>query len=163
MKRHDRIHVEQKLMKAIDQVEDGNYYSFSNGRISGADHEELTNAQKSAIRNYYRYDFPLMKEEAGRGFFHNKNNDLYMWVNGLTNKVVNGAVVEEEGDHLKMIAIEKGAKFAKCFKKIAKACGEIEEHIDFAFDDHLGHVTSCPSNLGTGMKISVIINLEILG
>ena len=62
-----------------------------------------------------------------------------------------------------MIAIERGAKFSKCFKKIAKACREIEESIDFAYDDHLGHVTSCPSNLGTGMKISVIMNLEILG
>lgn len=62
-----------------------------------------------------------------------------------------------------MLAIERGAKFSKCFKKIAKACREIEETIDFAYDDHLGHVTSCPSNLGTGMKISVIINLAILG
>lgn len=89
MKRHDRVHVEQILGKAIGQVEGGSYYSFSS-KLSSAEQEELTNAQKSAIRNYYRYDFPLMKEDAGRGFFHNTNYDLLMWVNGMTNKVVNG-------------------------------------------------------------------------
>merc|ERR1712147_626214 len=38
----------------------------------------------------------------------------------------------------------------------------IEEYLEFAHDDHLGYITSCPTNLGTAMRASVHIKLPKL-
>ena len=35
--------------------------------------------------------------------------------------------------------------------------------VDFAYDGHLGYITSCPTNLGTAMRASVHIQLPLLG
>jgi protein-arginine kinase len=35
--------------------------------------------------------------------------------------------------------------------------------VPFLYDDHLGHVTVCPSDLGTSLKITCVINLPVLG
>ena len=49
------------------------------------------------------------------------------------------------------------------FTRLSKAVSQIESHLPFAKDDHLGYVTSCPTNLGTAMRASVHIQLPLLG
>lgn len=43
------------------------------------------------------------------------------------------------------------------------AANKIENEAEFAKDDHLGYITSCPTNLGTGLRASVHIKLPKLG
>ena len=38
----------------------------------------------------------------------------------------------------------------------------IDEEAPFLYDDHLGHVTVCPSNLGTALRIACLVSLPIL-
>ena len=38
----------------------------------------------------------------------------------------------------------------------------LEEEIDYAFDKELGYVTACPTNIGTGMRASVMVHLPAL-
>lgn len=45
---------------------------------------------------------------------------------------------------------------------LAKMSEIIDEECPFLYDDHLGHVTVCPSNLGTALKISCLVNLPIM-
>ena len=35
----------------------------------------------------------------------------------------------------------------------------IEEHVDYAFDEKVGYLTSCPTNVGTGLRASVMMHL----
>ena len=35
----------------------------------------------------------------------------------------------------------------------------IEEHVDYAFDETVGYLTSCPTNVGTGLRASVMMHL----
>ena len=46
---------------------------------------------------------------------------------------------------------------------MSKACSQIEKVAQFAHDDHLGYITSCPTNLGTALRASVHIHLPNLG
>ena len=48
------------------------------------------------------------------------------------------------------------------FDRLCRAAKQIEEYAEFAHDEHLGYITSCPTNLGTAMRASVHIKLPNL-
>lgn len=58
--------------------------------------------------------------------------------------------------------MQKGADIAAVFERLCRAATHIETVAKFAHDDHLGYITSCPTNLGTAMRASVHINLPKL-
>ena len=59
--------------------------------------------------------------------------------------------------------MEKGADIGKVFTRLSIGAAAIEAVAKFARDDHLGYITSCPTNLGTAMRGSVHIKLPLLG
>jgi creatine kinase/arginine kinase len=58
--------------------------------------------------------------------------------------------------------MQQGAGIAEVFDRLCRACKTISEIADFARDDHLGYITSCPTNLGTALRASVHIKLPKL-
>lgn len=67
-----------------------------------------------------------------------------------------------EEDQLRIISMQKGSNIRQVFERLAIASSKIESVAKFANDEHLGYITSCPTNLGTGMRASVHINLPKL-
>lgn len=59
--------------------------------------------------------------------------------------------------------MQKGADILAVFRRLSIAAGEIEKVAKFAHDDHLGYITSCPTNCGTALRASVHIKLPLLG
>ena len=59
--------------------------------------------------------------------------------------------------------MQPGSDIREVFERLSRATTEIEKIAKFAHDDHLGYITSCPSNLGTGLRASVHIKLPKLG
>jgi arginine kinase len=68
-----------------------------------------------------------------------------------------------EEDQLRIISMQKGADIKAVFTRLSTAATEIEKVAKFAHDDHLGYITSCPTNLGTALRASVHIKLPLLG
>ena len=58
--------------------------------------------------------------------------------------------------------MQKGAGIKEVFDRLCRAAAEIEKICEFAHDDHLGYITSCPTNLGTALRASVHIKLPKL-
>lgn len=58
--------------------------------------------------------------------------------------------------------MQKGADLLAVFSRLSVAAGEIEKVAKFAHDDHLGYITSCPTNCGTALRASVHIQLPNL-
>ena len=83
-----------------------------------------------------------------RGIFHNENKTFLVWVN--------------EEDQLRIISMQPGSNIRQVFERLSIAAAKIEEKAKFANDEHLGYITSCPTNLGTGMRASVHIKLPKL-
>merc|ERR1712029_627673 len=87
----------------------------------------------------------------GRGIFHNKDKTFLTWVN--------------EEDQLRIISMQKGGDVRGVFERLArgiKAVGdsvEAESGKKFMLDEKLGYLHSCPTNLGTGMRASVHVDL----
>jgi len=67
-----------------------------------------------------------------------------------------------EEDQLRIISMQPGADIHAVFDRLCRAASTIEEVCSFAHDDHLGYITSCPTNLGTAMRGSVHIQLPLL-
>merc|ERR1712045_665025 len=83
-----------------------------------------------------------------RGIFHNDAKTFLVWVN--------------EEDQLCIISMQPGSNIRQVFERLSIAAAKIEEKAKFANDEHLGYITSCPTNLGTGMRASVHIKLPKL-
>ena len=54
------------------------------------------------------------------------------------------------------------ANIGEVFERLSRAAAHIETVVKFAHDDHLGYITSCPTNLGTAMRASVHVKLPKL-
>ena len=72
------------------------------------------------------------------------------------------SVMVNEEDHIRMQAIHPGFKLNKVWKAIDEFDNSISNQLPFAFDPVLGFLTSCPTNVGTGMRASVMLHLPAL-
>merc|ERR1711889_30463 len=87
----------------------------------------------------------------GRGIFHNKDKTFLTWVN--------------EEDQLRIISMEKGGDVKGVFCRLSCGIKAVQESIkaesgkDFMLSEKYGYIHSCPTNLGTGMRASVHIDL----
>jgi len=79
-----------------------------------------------------------------------------------------GAVIERrqmfslmlnEEDHLRMQAIRPGLQLGSAHEALTALDTELEKSLEFAFDPTLGYLTTCPTNLGTGMRASAMLHL----
>jgi len=84
----------------------------------------------------------------GRGIYHNNNKTFLVWVN--------------EEDQLRIISMQMGGDIKEVLDRLVKAIKSIETKVSFSYSEHLGYITSCPTNLGTAMRASVHISLPNL-
>jgi len=85
---------------------------------------------------------------SGRGIYHNHDKTFLVWVN--------------EEDQMRIISMQPGGDIGEVFARLVRGIEGIGSEVDFAYTDHLGYITSCPTNLGTAMRASVHIALPEL-
>jgi protein arginine kinase len=71
------------------------------------------------------------------------------------------AMINEE-DHLRMQVFKAGCQLTACAEQINKIDDEIEKKVEYAFSPRWGYLTACPTNLGTGIRVSVMLHLPAL-
>jgi len=71
------------------------------------------------------------------------------------------AMINEE-DHLRLQVLKAGCQLSDCARQISRIDDMIEEKVDFAFSPRYGYLTACPTNLGTGIRVSVMLHLPAL-
>lgn len=69
------------------------------------------------------------------------------------------SIMVNEEDHLREQYIYKGFDFYKAYERISGIDEALGSALDFAYNEKLGYLTACPSNLGTGMRASVMMFL----
>ena len=72
------------------------------------------------------------------------------------------AVMVCEEDHLRIQSILSGLSIEEAYKNASALEKRLDEDFDFAYSDSLGYLTHCPTNLGTGMRASVMMFLPAL-
>ncbi len=71
-------------------------------------------------------------------------------------------IMINEEDHLRLTIQKNDFDLDGCWKEIDKIDTSLSEQIQFSFNNNLGFMTSCPSNVGTGMRASVMLHLPAL-
>ncbi len=67
-----------------------------------------------------------------------------------------------EEDHLRIQSIKPGLDFEGAFEAASRAEALLDEKLEYAFDEKLGYLTHCPTNLGCAMRASVMMFLPCL-
>jgi protein arginine kinase len=77
----------------------------------------------------------------------------------VLNKEESFCVMINEEDHLRMQALRPGLQLRPAWQAIDQMDSELERKLDYAFSSDLGYLTACPTNLGTGIRVSAMLHL----
>lgn len=80
----------------------------------------------------------------------------------FTDENGNLAIMVNEEDHVRIQAIYSGLQIDKAYETASNADNCISESVSVAFDETLGYLTACPTNLGTGLRASVMLHLPAM-
>jgi len=155
--RAERREVERVCVQALAGLSGdlaGKYYSLA---------EMTDKEQQQLIDDHFLFDKPVsplltcafMARDwpDARGIWHNNNKTFLVWIN--------------EEDHTRVISMEKGGNMKRVFERFCTGLKEVERLIqergwEFMWNERLGYVLTCPSNLGTGLRAGVHVKLPNL-
>lgn len=72
------------------------------------------------------------------------------------------SVMVNEEDHLRLQVLRSGFQLDEAWQDIDNLDDKVEERVTYAFSDEFGYLTACPTNVGTGMRASVMMHLPAL-
>jgi len=72
------------------------------------------------------------------------------------------SVMINEEDHLRVQCLRSGFSLDAIWRGLSRVDRALEQALPFQFHDRLGYLTACPSNVGTGMRVSVMVHLPVL-
>lgn len=72
------------------------------------------------------------------------------------------SIMVNEEDHLRLQVMRSGLSLDEAWQDIDAVDDRIEQVFDYAFSDEFGYLTACPTNVGTGMRASVMLHLPAL-
>ena len=85
---------------------------------------------------------------------------------GVRGVIVSGdegvSIMVNEEDHLRIQVIGVGLCLDKCLETADRIDDVLDSSLEYAFDEKLGYLTRCPTNLGTGLRASVMLHLPAL-
>ncbi|MEL6905834.1 MAG: ATP--guanido phosphotransferase [Planctomycetota bacterium] len=73
------------------------------------------------------------------------------------------SVMVNEEDHVRLQAMAAGFDLDLAWQRAENLDRYLEERVDYATSDRLGYLTGCPTNVGTGLRASVMLHLPALG
>ena len=135
--------------------------------LCGIRDEILTVLRKISERNHARMrEFPMDELSAlDRGFLMERHLISREFMNPrhgavlATRREQGTFVMINEEDHLRIQVLASGFQLKSLWDKINALDDQLSEGLNFAFDEQLGYLTACPSNLGTAMRASVMLHL----
>ncbi len=72
------------------------------------------------------------------------------------------SIMVNEEDHLRLQVLRSGLALDECWEEIDRMDDALEEKLTFAFHERYGYLTACPTNVGTGIRVSVMLHLPAL-
>ena len=137
----DRLGIEKTFREAIGQVDEWKALTPVNvADLSTIDRQLLVERQLISRE---------LSETAGaRSVFIDPAETFSLMVN--------------EEDHLRMQVMHSGLDLDAAWQQINQMDDWLDERVNYAFHERLGYLTACPTNVGTGMRVSVMLHLPAL-
>lgn len=110
--------------------------------------DDLSNEQAVSLVERHIVSPEFIANAKGRGFLISKDERISIMVN--------------EEDHVRIQVLHEGLALSEAAEMADRIDTLLNESLRFAFDSELGYLTQCPTNLGTGMRASVMLHLPAL-
>lgn len=110
--------------------------------------DNLTALEKQILVERHLISREHAAKNAGSGLVLSKDETLCVMIN--------------EEDHLRMQALKPGLQLKESWQAIDQLDSSLERKLDYAFTPDLGYLTACPTNLGTGIRVSAMLHLPAL-
>ncbi len=131
------------LTKEIVKVfsDDDDYYDFYNVGSLGE-------VQKHSFVEDHLISHHLIKSQNISSFLIRDDERITIMIN--------------EEDHLRIQGLLPGLSLEEGYDLVSKVDDLLDDRLDYAFDDDYGYKTACPTNVGTGLRASIMVHLPAL-
>lgn len=109
---------------------------------------EASSAEIKSLIECHLVSPEFVKADKNKAAFISQNCDISVMVN--------------EEDHIRLQVMKEGLDLNGTYNLADKIDRKLDESLMFAFNEQLGYLTQCPTNLGTGMRASVMLHLPAL-
>ncbi|SEN59623.1 protein arginine kinase [Lihuaxuella thermophila] len=109
---------------------------------------DLTDLEKRVLVEKHLIS-PMLAEESRHGAV-------------LLSKDESVSIMINEEDHIRIQCLFPGLQLERAWEMANRIDDWFEKHLSYAFDDQCGYLTSCPTNVGTGIRASVMVHLPAL-
>lgn len=132
-----------RIAKALD-----NAVFAKNIKLKKIDMEKLSDIEANAMAERRIISPEFAKNRMGRAIFLSPDESVAILVN--------------EEDHIRIQVLASGSDLPVCLKIAAEIDSYLDAKLVYAFDETLGYLTQCPTNLGTGLRASVMLHLPMM-
>ncbi len=137
----DRAEIEKSLKAAVGQLREAGEMHYVNvNELGGLDRQFLVERQLISREH--------AESQGARGVAIDDGERMSLMIN--------------EEDHLRIQVMHSGLDLTAAWDRINAIDDLLESKVTFAFDSRLGYLTACPTNVGTGMRVSVMLHLPAL-
>lgn len=138
---------DQDLTKIINKVR-STVKNNKDLKLNYINMNELSQLNKDTLVEKHLISPPYASSNHKRGVLLNEYEDISIMIN--------------EEDHLRIQILMPGLQIDKAWDKADETDDLFEKEINFAFSDRWGYLSACPTNMGTGLRSSVMIHLPAL-
>lgn len=137
----DRTEIERVLRERILAIKDvGDMTYLDVNKLAVLDRQFLVERQLISREH--------ADAQGARGVVIDENEQVSLMIN--------------EEDHLRLQVIHSGLNLEHAWETINRIDDAVESKVTYAFNEKLGYLTACPTNVGTGMRVSVMLHLPAL-
>ncbi|MHB0955609.1 MAG: protein arginine kinase [Pirellulaceae bacterium] len=137
----DRTQIERVLRERIQQVDEWSHLSYIDvATLEDVDRQFLVERQLISREH--------SESEGARSVAIDPHEKFSLMVN--------------EEDHLRIQVMQSGLDLNAAWQQIDRIDDLIEQQITYAYNERWGYLTACPTNVGTGMRVSVMLHLPAL-
>ncbi|HUY34944.1 MAG TPA: protein arginine kinase [Pirellulales bacterium] len=136
----DRAEIERTLRDRILKVQSAELEYVDVNKLAGIDRQFLVERQLISREH--------AESDGARGVAIDSNERVSLMIN--------------EEDHLRIQVMHSGLDLAGAWEQSNRIDDLVESQVTYAFNERLGYLTACPTNVGTGMRVSVMLHLPAL-
>lgn len=126
----------------------GDIGALDDTRFERMDLERLSDLQKTALMERRAINKAIAKKKQPCTLLLSEDERVSLVLNG--------------DDHIRIQTMEPGLHLDACYERANRLDDYMEQYVDYAFDEKYGYLTAFPTNVGTGLRATVILHLPSL-
>jgi protein arginine kinase len=137
--------IRQRVRAAVETPQ---FFQIGGGRFEFVNLRDVMPLDQRALEEKYLIS-PSLVEHAGRGAVAMRDDEAV-------------SIMVNEEDHLRIQVLMPGFQLGTAWELATRIDDLLEDQLNYAFDERYGYLTACPTNVGTGIRASVMLHLPAL-